>query len=84
MLSSLVHQLGEILRLMRERVNALWGAPAEHTAHVHFLEINALVQLSCPSRNAKVRQRYNQLLREELASPLREASSCQLLIDFTD
>ncbi|MBR6471006.1 MAG: hypothetical protein IKS83_04360 [Victivallales bacterium] len=84
MLASLVRQLGEILRLMRERVNALWGISAEHAAHVHFLEINALVQLSCPSRNAKVRQRYNRLLREELTSPLREANTFQLLIDFTD
>ena len=84
LLPQLAQQTAAVLKMMRQAVQRRWGMPPENVAHVHVLEMNALVQVSCPSRTQKARQAFGEQLRSELEAALRMASETPLLIDFSE
>ena len=84
LLPQLAFQISAVLGLMRNEVQKRWKIPPESSARIIFLEINALVQVSCPSRSARARQLFAEQLREELTASLQENSPCQLLMEFLD
>ena len=84
LLPQLAQQTAKVLQMMQETILQRWGLPAENVAQVHVLEMNALVQVSCPSRSAKARQQFGEQLRAELETALRQAAPTQLLIDFSE
>ena len=84
LLPQLALQIAAVLEMMRNEVLARWKCPPESAARVIFLELNALVQVSCPSRSPRARQCFAEQLREELTASLQSAAPCQLLTEFLD
>ncbi|MBO4619589.1 MAG: hypothetical protein J5654_05705 [Victivallales bacterium] len=84
LLPQLAQQTVDVIRMMQNAVLARWNLPAEHVAQIHVQEMNALVQVSCPSRTVKARQQFGEQLRAEFESALRQVATFPLFVDFCE
>jgi hypothetical protein len=84
LLPQLAQQTVDVIHMMQDAVLTRWDLPAEHVAQIHVQEMNALVQVSCPSRTVKARQQFDEQLRIEFESALRQVATFPLLIDFCE